>query len=119
MTITETITETVNSIPEWSLNTLKSGNDAVLAATKKVVEAMEPMTHRFPSTPLAERMPSLPQPTEVLSQWFSYVEKLIAEQKRFGLDLAGAVAAATPAPAAPTTRKSTAHKADGAAHKAA
>jgi len=119
MTITETITETVNSIPEWSLNTLKSGNDAVLAATKKVVEAMEPMTHRIPSSPLAERLPSLPQPSEVLSQWFSYVEKLIAEQKRFGLDLAGAMASATPASAAPAPRKSAAHKADSTAHKAA
>jgi hypothetical protein len=110
MSITDSITETVNSFPEWTLTTLKSGNDAVLAATKKMVEAIEPMTNKIPSTPLTERLSSLPQPGDVLSQWFSYVEKVIAEQKRFGLHLAGTVAATQPAAPAPA-RKTTAPKA--------
>ena len=83
----------------------------MLNELSQVVDAIEPMTNRLPSAPLADRLPSLPQPGEVLSQWFSYAEKLMAEQKRFGLDLAGTVAAATPAPAPAPARKSTAHKA--------
>jgi len=109
MGITDTITETVNNIPEWSLSTLKSSNDAVLAATKKVIDAFEPVTRLIPAAPLADRLPELPQPSEVLSQWFSFVEKLIAEQKRFGLDLAGAMT--TQPPAAAPARKTTAAKA--------
>ncbi len=111
MSITDTITETVNNIPEWTLSTLKSGNDAFLAATKKMVEAVEPMTSKIPSTPLTERLSSLPQPGEVLSQWFSYVEKVIAEQKRFGLHLASTVTPPTPTEEPAPARKTTAPKA--------
>ncbi len=110
MSITDTITETMTSIPEWSLSTLKSSNDAVLSATKKLVDVMAPVTSRIPASPLADRLPSLPQPTELLSQWFGYAEKFVAEQKRFGLDLAGAVVPAPVVEPAPT-RKSTASKA--------
>ncbi len=111
MSITDTITETVNSIPEWTLTTLKSTNDAVLSATKKMVEAIEPMTSKIPSTPLTERLSSLPQPGDVLSQWFSYMEKVIAEQKRFGVHLASTMAPAAPTAEPAPTRKSTAAKA--------
>jgi hypothetical protein len=99
MTITETITNTTKALPEWSLSTLKTGNDAILAATKRVVEAFEPAANLIPKTPLADRLPEMPEPTALLTVWFNYMEKVVAEQKRFGLDLAGTVN--SPAPAAP------------------
>jgi hypothetical protein len=101
MTITETITNTTKALPEWSLNTLKTSNDAILSATKRVVEALEPAVNLIPKTPLADRLPEMPEPTQVLGVWFDYMEKVVAEQKRFGLDLASTVNAAPVPPVAP------------------
>jgi hypothetical protein len=111
MSITGTITNTTKALPEWSLSTLKSGNDAILKATKKMVGAIEPATHLIPKAPLADRLQDLPQPSEFISQWFNYMDKVVAEQKRFGLDLADTVSASAPTKPTAVRRKPAAAKA--------
>jgi hypothetical protein len=85
MSVTDTLATTANTLQEWSLTALKSSDEAIVEAAKTVAGALEPVSRQIAGkTPFAGR---LPQPTDVVGRWFSFLENVLAEQKRFGLDL--------------------------------
>ncbi|HWG72874.1 MAG TPA: hypothetical protein VG184_02335 [Acidimicrobiales bacterium] len=98
MSVTDTLTSTAQTIQAWSLSALKTSDEAIVDATKAVAGAFEPVVSRARTAPLAAY---LPEPAAVVGRWFDFVETVVAEQKRFTLDLTGALAAAAPAASAP------------------
>lgn len=65
--------------------TVKTAEDAVLAAAKTIVDSFEPMTGRMPAAPFADKLPT---PVEVIDTAFGFAEKLLANQKAFYTELA-------------------------------
>lgn len=89
MTFKDTVASTAQSIGDRSLSALKSSDDAVVHAARRLAGAVRPVTGRVRTSPVLER---LPEGRKVVERVFSYAEKLLAEQKRFSLDLAGTFA---------------------------
>jgi hypothetical protein len=107
-----TLLETTGTVQKQVLDALKSGEDAVLSAVKQVTDAvepvLEPVTSRVSQAPFAEQ---LPPAKDVVDQWFSFAEKVLANQKQFTLKLVDLFApAAPPAKPAAKTTKSTESK---------
>lgn len=85
MTIADTLTDATKTVQDWSLSALKSSDEVVVDAAKKISGALEPVASRVRTSPVVEQ---LPRPQEVVERLFGYAEKLLAEEKRFSLDLA-------------------------------
>lgn len=99
MSVTETLANTAETIQAWSLSAHKTSDEAIVDATKAVAGAFEPVVSRARTAPLAAY---LPEPSAVVGRWFDFVENVVAEQKRFTLDLTGALAPSAPPASAPT-----------------
>jgi hypothetical protein len=102
-----TILETTSTVQSQVLDALKSGEEAVLSAVKQVADAVEPViepvTSRVSQSQFAEQIPPA---KEVVDQWFTFAEKVLANQKQFALKLVDLFAPAAPAKPAPKTTKS-------------
>ena len=88
-TVAETVTDTVKSFEDWSLDTMKGSESAILSATKTVAGSLEPLTDRIRTAAVVDGMP---EPKKVVSDWFNYLEKVLAQQKRFSVELTSTVA---------------------------
>ena len=91
--VSTTVTDTVKSVQDsvknvqnWSLEAIKATDDAVVDAAKTIRQRLEPVTERVPSAPA-----NLPEPKEVIDSWFTFAESLLAQQKKFSLELASTV----------------------------
>jgi hypothetical protein len=79
VSVTDTIVSTAQSVQEWSLAALKTGDEALIEASKSIATALSPATERLTN--------QLPPVRPVLDSWFGFAEKLLAEQKRVSVDL--------------------------------
>lgn len=105
MSVTDTLASTADTLQEWSLTALKTGDEAILEAAKTVISALEPVSRQVAAkTPFAG---SLPAPGALVGRWFGFLEDILAEQKRFGFDLVSTLPATseTSAPAPAAARK--------------
>ena len=66
--------------------------DAV-GAWAKTIEGIVPATPSIPALPLAE---GIPTPAQIVTETFAFVEKLIASQREFALQVLAAAAPAAP-----------------------
>lgn len=102
-----TLLETTSSVQNQVLDALKSGEDAVLSAIQQVAGAvepvLEPVADRVRQAPFAEQIPPA---KDVVDQWFSFAEKVLANQKQFALKLVDTFVP-TVAPAKPAPKTST------------
>jgi hypothetical protein len=76
------------------LNAVKAGQDAVLSAVDSLADAATPITEKLPEAPFADL---LPKPVDVIENYFSFAQKLLANQKDFALKLAESYSPAKPA----------------------
>jgi hypothetical protein len=83
-TVADSVTDTIKNLEDWSLDAIKSSEGAVLSATKTVAETLEPVTDRLPTAAVVD---GLPEPKKVVTNWFDYLGKVLAQQKRFSVEL--------------------------------
>src|SRR5689334_20824162 len=106
--MTATVTEDVR---DQVLGVVRKSQELTLDAIKQVVETVNTAAEKLPAVPFADRLPSLhplpgvlPAPQTVVSGTFDFLERLLAEQRRFADELVKAASglhqAATAEPAA-------------------
>ncbi|HSS11520.1 MAG TPA: hypothetical protein VLL25_16665 [Acidimicrobiales bacterium] len=78
------ILETVATVQDQILDAIKAGQDAVLSAVDTLADSATPITENLPAAPFAEH---LPKPVDVIDNYFSFAQKLLASQKDFTLKL--------------------------------
>ena len=111
--MTATVTEDVR---DQVLGVVRKSQELTLDAIKQVVETVNTAAEKLPAVPFADRLPSLhplpgvlPAPQTVVSGTFDFLERLLAEQRRFADELVKAASglrqAATAAPAGPAAGK--------------
>lgn len=116
--MTATVTEDVR---EQVLGVVRKSQELTLDAIKQVVETVNTAAEKLSGVPFADRLPSLhqlpavlPAPETVVSGTFDFLERLLAEQRKFADELVKAAsgprqaattepAAEEPAPPAPAT----------------
>jgi hypothetical protein len=89
--MTATVTEDVR---EQVLGVVRKSQELTLDAIKQVVETVNTAADKLPAVPFADRLPSLhqlpgvlPAPETVVSGAFDFLERLLAEQRRFAGEL--------------------------------
>jgi hypothetical protein len=89
--MTATVTEDVR---EQVLSVVRKSQELTLGVIKQVVETVNTAAEKLPAMPFAERMPSLhqlpgvlPAPETVVSGTFDFLERLLAEQRKFADEL--------------------------------
>jgi hypothetical protein len=89
--MTATVTEDVR---EQVLGVVRKSQELTLDAIKQVVEAVNTAAEKLPGMPFADRLPSLhqlpgvlPAPETVVSGTFDFLERLLAEQRKFADEL--------------------------------
>jgi hypothetical protein len=110
--MTATVTEDVR---EQVLGVVRKSQELTLDAIKQVVETVNTAAEKLSGVPFADRLPSLhqlpavlpavlPAPETVVSGTFDFLERLLAEQRKFADELVKAASgprqAATTEPAA-------------------
>lgn len=91
-----TATEFSKVTQEQVLDGIKQGQKAVVDAVgawAKSIEGIVPATPSIPVLPLAE---GIPTPAQIVTETFAFVEKLIASQREFALQVLAAAAPAAP-----------------------
>jgi hypothetical protein len=78
------VLESVTTVQDQILDAVKAGQDAVLSVVDSVAGSAAPITEKLPAPPFADR---LPNPVDVVDNYFSFVQKLLANQKDFALKL--------------------------------
>jgi hypothetical protein len=108
--MTATVTEDVQ---EQVLGIVRKSQEMTLDALKQVVETVNTAADKLPAMPFAGKLPSLrqvpgvpalPKPETVVSSTFDFIDRLLAEQRKFAGELVKA--AATLRPAAPAAEES-------------
>ena len=89
--MTATMTEDVR---EQVLGVVRKSQELTLDALKQVVETVNTAAEKLPAVPFADRLPSLhqlpgvlPAPETVVSGTFDFLERLLAEQRKFADEL--------------------------------
>jgi hypothetical protein len=105
--MTATVTEDVQ---EQVLGIVRKSQEMTLDAIKQVVETVNTAAEKLPAMPLADKLPSLhqlpgmaalPKPETVVSSTFDFLDRLLADQRKFAGELVKATATLRPtAPAA-------------------
>jgi hypothetical protein len=78
------VLETATTVQDQFLDAIKAGQDALLSAVDSLVDSTTPITEKLPAAPFADR---LPNPVDVIDNYFSFGQKLLATQKDFSLKL--------------------------------
>jgi hypothetical protein len=78
--------EMTTSAQDNVLNVVKISQGYVLEAVKTFVDTVEKFTPDMPM-PAMPLLDKLPVPTEAMSMWFGFAEKLFEAQKAFALSL--------------------------------
>jgi hypothetical protein len=89
--MTATVTEDVR---EQALGVVRKSQELTLDAIKQVAETVNTAAEKLPAMPFADRLPSLhhlpgvlPAPETVVSGTFDFLERLLAEQRKFADEL--------------------------------
>ncbi len=89
--MTATVTEDVR---EQVLGAVRKSQELTLDAIKQVVETVNTAAEKLPAVPFADRLPSLrqlpgalPAPEKDVSGTFDFLERLLAEQRKFADEL--------------------------------
>jgi len=89
--MTATVTEDVR---ERVLGVVRKSQELTLDAIKQVIETVNTAAEKLPAVPFADRLPSrhqlprvLPAPERVVSGTFDFLERLLAEQRKFADEL--------------------------------
>ena len=82
-----TVQDTATRVQEQVLDAIKAGQDAVLSAVDTLADTTGSITEKLPAPPFADR---LPKPQEVVDSYFTFAQKLLANQKDFAIKLADA-----------------------------
>lgn len=97
-TITDTITSTAQAVQEWSLSALRTSDEALADAARNVAGTFSPVAERLGS--------QVPPVRPLVENWFGFAEKVLAEQKRFGMDLLDSFGRPAPVRSTGTRRQS-------------
>jgi hypothetical protein len=88
------MTATVTDVREQVLGVVRKSQELTLDAIKQVSATVNTAADRLPAMPLAGRLPSLhrlpdvlPAPETVVSGTFDFLERLLAEQRKFADEL--------------------------------
>jgi hypothetical protein len=115
--MTATVT---GDVQEQVLGVVRKSQEMTLDAIRQVVETVNAAARKLPAMPFADRLPfadklpsahhlpgasALPAPETVVSAAFDFIDRLVAEQRKFAGELVKVTAplrtGATPAAAAP------------------
>jgi hypothetical protein len=112
--MTATMTEDVR---EQVLGVVRKSQELTLDALKQVVETVNTAAEKLPAVPFADRLPSLhqlpgvlPAPETVVSGTFDFLERLLAEQRKFADELVKAASGRRQAAKAGPTAESAAEQ---------
>jgi hypothetical protein len=89
--------ETVTTVQDQLLDAVKAGQAKVLSAVDTLADSATPIIDKLPAAPFADR---LPNPVDLIDNYFSFAQKLLANQKDFTLKLAESYNPAKPGPRA-------------------
>lgn len=101
--MTDTVT---GDMQEQVLGVVRKSREMTLDAIKQVVETVNTAAEKLPTVPFASRLPSVPQwpgvsalptPETAVSATFDFLDRLLAEQRKFAEDLLKATATLRPA----------------------
>jgi hypothetical protein len=96
--MTATVT---GDVQEQVLGIVRKSQEMTLDAIKQVVETVNTAAEKLPTLPFAGKLPSrphlpgasaLPTPETVVSATFDFVDRLVAEQRKFAGELVKATA---------------------------
>ena len=117
--MTATVTEDVR---DQVLGVVRKSQELTLDAIKQVVETVNTAAEKLPAVPFADRLPSLhplpgvlPAPQTVVSGTFDFLERLLAEQRRFADELVKAASGLRQAATTATTEPAAGKPAEPAA----
>ena len=80
-----TVLEVATTMQDQVLDAIKAGQDALVSAVDTLADTAAPITEKLPSPPFADVMT---KPVDLIDNYFSFVQKLLASQKDFALRLA-------------------------------
>jgi hypothetical protein len=90
---------------EQVLGIVRKSQEMTLDAIKQVVETVNAAAQKLPTVPFADKLPSvhrlpgasaLPTPETVISATFDFLDRLVAEQRKFAGELVKATASLRP-----------------------
>jgi hypothetical protein len=93
-------------VQDQVLGIVRKSQEITLDAVKQVVETVNSVTGKLPAMSFAHRLPSVPQlpgaaalptPETVVSSTFDFLDRLLAEQRKFARELVRATAELRPA----------------------
>ena len=93
-------------VQQQVLGVVRKSQEMTLDAIKQVVETVNAAAGKLPAMPFAGKLPSLPQlpgasalptPETVVSATFDFVDRLVAEQRKFAGELVKATSSLRPA----------------------
>jgi len=119
--MTATVT---GDVQEQVLGIVRKSQEMTLDAIKQVVETVNTAAEKLPTLPFAGKLPSrphlpgvsaLPTPETAVSAAFDFLDRLLAEQRKFAGELVKATATLRPAAKAEPAAEPAAPAADDAA----
>lgn len=93
-----TVQDTAARVQEQVLDAIKAGQDAVLSVVDTLADTTGSIAGKLPTPPFADR---LPKPQEVVDSYFTFAQKLLANQKDFAIKLADTYRPAKPGTTGP------------------
>ena len=85
--------DTATTVQDQVLDAIKAGQSAIISAVSTFAESASPITGKLAAVPFADR---LPKPVDVIDNYFSFAQKLLANQKDFAIKLVDAYRPAKP-----------------------
>lgn len=102
-------TITSEDVQQQVLTAVRKSQEVTLGAVKQAVETVNAATAKLPAVPLVGKLPQLPPvsglpgarrlpaPEKVVSATFDFIDRLLAEQRKFAGELVRATASLRPA----------------------
>jgi hypothetical protein len=75
--------ETTARVQDQVLGAIKLGQDAVLSAVDTLAEKAGSITEKLPDLPTAPFADRMPKPADVVDSYFTFAQKMLANQKDF------------------------------------
>ena len=81
------MSDNATSVQDQVLSTVKSAEAAVVSAAKSIAETVEPLVNLIPAVPFSDQ---LPKASELIDNYFTFAEKVLANQRAFYTELSKA-----------------------------